>query len=222
MRSRVGLTQPRGGSHPKVTEKTRIRRIASQKLGNETPAMATDVATTSTTELRRSAAMIPAGRPIVSATTSAATVRLSVTGARWRIASMTGWFVRMDRPSSPWTAREPCQVLHRKGTIEAQLVPKHRHRRRVGLLAEHDAHRVPGREVDQGEHDDAHDTEDRGDRTGTAEEVAEHATASAQPAHAVQGNGARAQPGRGAAGHTDERRRLTARARPAPRSTPVT
>ena len=26
-------------------------------------------------------------------------------GCRWRIASMTGWFVRMDRPSSPWTAR---------------------------------------------------------------------------------------------------------------------
>ncbi len=136
--------------------------------------------------------------------------------------------VRADGPSELALDRapEPRQVLQWKGLIEAKLVPERRHRGRVRLLAEHDTDWVPRREVDQGEHNDAHDPEDRHDRTGTAEQVAEHATASARPARAVDGHGprmaetsGRERPGgRRAADHTDGRRRgsLTDRAKPAP------
>ncbi len=75
-----GPPRPETGSHPRITEKTRISTGPSAKFGTERPKSVKTPMAWSVAVPRRWAASIPAGMPIAAQTTKATTASSSVAG----------------------------------------------------------------------------------------------------------------------------------------------
>ena len=78
-----------------------ISSSAHQKIGIEKPVSEAPISTWSKVEPRRTAATIPAGRPIASAISKAQSDSSTVAGNRVRNSDSTGWRVTIDLPRSP-------------------------------------------------------------------------------------------------------------------------
>ena len=79
--------------------------MPSQNVGMHWPASASAIAPESRSEPRRTAARMPSGSEMSTASTMAATASVAVAGNRSRTSGSVGWRCRRERPKSPWTAR---------------------------------------------------------------------------------------------------------------------
>ncbi len=78
------MPEPEDGSHPRYTEKNRIRRRPTQNDGSDSPRRANTLPALSHHWLTRTAAMIPVGMPIRSEKAIAAPASRSELGKRER------------------------------------------------------------------------------------------------------------------------------------------
>ena len=92
---------PVAGNQPRCSEKTKISRRPSQKLGIDTPSSATTIAPTSSQELRPSAATRPSGTPRPIATSMLARASWAVLPTFSAISVATGRRLRIEVPRSP-------------------------------------------------------------------------------------------------------------------------
>jgi len=106
--SSQGSTYPEIGSQRRVTPNTKISRRAMRKFGMQMPKRANEVPRRSTAELRRAAERIPMGVATRSeiAIARPASCRLGL--MRRATFSITGSWLRIERPRSP-CSRRPIQ-----------------------------------------------------------------------------------------------------------------
>ena len=142
-----------------------MRRMPRKKFGSEMPISANVVLAMSATELRRIAAMIPAGMPIASATMSERKVSSSVTGNRLTIAS-NDRLMRANRVAeiAAQHIAEPAEILHRQRLIEAEIGSSARHRFRRRVVPQHQLDRIARRQMQHQEDRDADEEQHRNRR----------------------------------------------------------
>ncbi|MNG13431.1 hypothetical protein D3C84_971110 [compost metagenome] len=92
---------PVGGSHPKLAENIDINISPRKKPGTEIPKTANVVSELSSHPLGRSAARIPSGTPMITASSIPAAVSSIVAGSVLEMPSSTGVNVWNDSPKSP-------------------------------------------------------------------------------------------------------------------------
>lgn len=96
----------------KITIKNRTRFNVSQKSGTDTPRKATSVTFWPINEPRRTAEIIPAGTPMLTAKGTARALRSPVGSMCWRMVVVTGRPKKMEVPRSPtrtrWSHRNHC------------------------------------------------------------------------------------------------------------------
>ena len=95
---------PVAGNQASRSEKAKIRRRPSQKLGIETPRSATTIEPTSSHEFRKRAASSPSGTPIATATAMLASASPPVLATFSPISVATGRRLRIEVPRSPRSA----------------------------------------------------------------------------------------------------------------------
>ncbi len=106
----IGMTRwarpppPVAGNQPSWSEKSRISRSPSQKLGMETPRSATSIEPTSTQVFRQTAARSPSATPRTAATSMLPRASWAVLPTFSRISWTTGRRLRIETPRSPRSA----------------------------------------------------------------------------------------------------------------------
>ena len=87
------VSNPEEGSHPNCTEKNRIIRSPSQKMGMETPTMAKNITKESKKEYYFTTDMIPKGTPRQTDRMTAMVTSFTVAGNAASTSCATGFFV---------------------------------------------------------------------------------------------------------------------------------
>src|SRR4029453_17229152 len=184
-RSSQGSMYPEIGNHRSVTPKTKISRSAMRKFGMQMPNSANEVPKRSTAVWRGAAERMPTG--------VATTREMAIASpASWRLGrirrptfSITGSWLRIDRPRAPWRVRpiqagewgdppHPGELLEMERLVEPQLLPEMLLDGGVDRLRHHGIDRIAGRQVDQREDTRADQQQDGGGREQAAEDQAAH------------------------------------------------
>ena len=137
----------------------------------------------SKTELRRTAAMIPAGRPMASANRMAHTDSSIVAGNRVRNSDVTGSRVTIELPEiAVQHVPDIDAVLHEDRLIEAVFLAQLRVPDRIdAALAGHRLDRIAGDEADEKEGEKGDPDEGRDHQADAGQDKAEHPTTISPP-----------------------------------------
>ena len=95
---------PVDGNQPKITAKSIIIIIPTQKVGRLKPKMEAVIIDLEVTEFGRRPASIPSGIPITTASSSAKSASSNVAGMRSKISSNAGSSKIKESPRFPWAA----------------------------------------------------------------------------------------------------------------------
>ena len=161
---------PVAGNQPRCSEKPKISRRPSQKLGIDTPRSATSIARTSSHEFRTSDATSPSDTPMTSATAMLAVASMAVLPRFSRISWATGRRLRIEVPRSPVIALpHEAAVLDGERVVQVELGTHPRDLLGSGdELGQHHLHGIAGNEEEEAEDGQRHPEQDRHARRGSA------------------------------------------------------